>query len=441
MVFSGLSNRLQEIMAKLRGKGRLSEAEVKAALKEIKLALLEADVNYKVVKDFIVAVEQRCTGAEIMASLTPGQQVIKIVRDELTSLLGSSARGLNFAPRGKHIFMLVGLQGTGKTTTTVKLARLLKTQGKKPVVVSLDVYRPAAREQLDIAAGSAQVDCYRPEGKLPAELAENAVKYLENSEYDALLFDTSGRMHLDDELMEELEQIKGIIHPTEIILVLDAMTGQDAVNIAQGFARRGLADSFILTKLDSDTRGGAALSVRAVTGKPIKYVGVGEKTDQLQQFHPDRMASQILGMGDVLTLIEKAEAVFDREQAAKLQEKLRKQQFTLEDFREQMKQFRQMGSLEQIMGMLPGTAKLGNLQFDENEIGRYDAIISSMTPPERLNPNIINGSRRKRIARGSGTTVQQVNKLLKQFALMQKLLKQFEGKSVKKGKFNLPFKI
>jgi len=440
MVFSGLSQRLQDIMGKLRGKGRLSETDVKAALKEIKLALLEADVNYKVVKDFVAALQDKCTGAEILASLTPGQHVIKIVRDELTNLLGSTASALNMAP-GKSVYMLVGLQGAGKTTTTVKLARYLKSKGKKPVVISLDTYRPAARDQLEIAARDGGIDCHRPQGDDPVALARKAAAHLEKSDYDAILYDTAGRLHIDDQLMNELEEVKDLVNPIEIILVLDAMTGQDAVNIAQGFSQRRLTDSIVLTKLDSDTRGGAALSVRAVTGRPIKFVGVGEKTDKLEQFHPERMASQILGMGDVLTLIEKAEAAFDRDQAIKLQEKLRKQQFSLEDFRVQLQQFRNMGSLDQIAGMLPGGAKLGNLQFDEKEILRFDAIISSMTPAERLNPSIINGSRRKRIARGSGTSVQHVNKLLKQFAMMQKMFKQFDTKLAKKGRFNFPFKL
>lgn len=440
MVFSGLSQRLQGIIGKLRGRGRLSEADVKDALKEIKLALLEADVNYKVVKDFIANLQQNCLGAEILNSLTPGQQVIKLVRDELTNLLGASASSLSLA-KGKSVYMLVGLQGSGKTTTTVKIARMLKAKGKKPVVISLDTYRPAAVEQLEIAAHDAQIDSYRPGGLNPIEIAKHALAWTDKSEHDCLLFDTAGRMHLDEALMEELLQLKALLKPVEIILVLDAMTGQDAVNIAQGFAERGLADSIVLTKLDSDTRGGAALSVRAVTGKPIKYIGVGEKTEQLEQFHPDRMASQILGMGDVLTLIEKAEAAFDREQAAKLQEKLRKQQFTLQDFREQLHQFKNIGSLDQIAGMLPGGAKLGKMQFDEREIARFDAIIASMTPAERLSPSIINGSRRKRIAAGSGTSVQQVNKLLKQFAMLQKMMKQLDPKMAKKGRLPFPFKI
>ncbi|MGI6364582.1 MAG: signal recognition particle protein [Bacillota bacterium] len=440
MVFSGLSRRLQDIMGKLRGRGRLSAADVKAALKEIKLALLEADVNYKVVKDFIAALQEKCTGSEILASLTPGQQVIKIVRDELSALLGGDTVPLSLS-QGKSVYMLVGLQGAGKTTTTVKLARRLKGKGKKPVVISLDTYRPAAREQLEIAARDGGIDCHRPRGDNPVAIAREALVFLKQAEHDAILFDTAGRLHLDDQLMRELEEIKALTSPTEIILVLDAMTGQDAVNIAQGFSSRGLIDSLILTKLDSDTRGGAALSVRAVTGKPIKFVGVGEKTDQLEQFHPQRMASQILGMGDVLTLIERAEAAFDQEQALKLQEKLRKQQFTLEDFRDQLRQFRSMGSLDEIVAMLPGAAKLGNMQLDERELVRFDAIIASMTPAERLNPSIINGSRRKRIARGSGTSVQHVNKLLKQFAMMQKMFKQFDPKQAKKGRLNFPFKF
>jgi signal recognition particle subunit SRP54 len=440
MLLSGLSQRLQGIIGKLRGRGRLSEADIKAALKDIKLALLEADVNYKVVKDFVAVLQQRCQGSEIMDSLTPGQQVIKIVRDELTNLLGGSASTLTFV-RGQSAFMLVGLQGSGKTTTTVKLARMLKAKEKNPVVISLDTYRPAAREQLAIAAEAAGIPSYRPQGTAPGELAEKALSWAKKSEHDCVFFDTAGRMHLDEGLMAELHQLKGVIQPQEIILVLDVMTGQDAVNIAAGFADRGLTDSIILTKLDSDTRGGAALSVRAVTGKPIKYVGVGEKMEQLEQFHPDRMASQILGMGDILTLIEKAEAAFDLEQAAKLQEKLRTQQFTLQDFRDQLQQFKNIGSMEQIISMLPGGAKLGKLQYDEKEIARIDAIIASMTPAERSSPGIINGSRRKRIAAGSGTNVQQVNKLLKQFAAMQKLMKQLDSKMAKKGRLPFPFKI
>lgn len=440
MLLSGLSQRLQGIIGKLRGRGRLSEADIKAALKDIKLALLEADVNYKVVKDFVAVLQQRCQGSEIMDSLTPGQQVIKIVRDELTNLLGGSASTLTFV-RGQSAFMLVGLQGSGKTTTTVKLARMLKAKEKNPVVISLDTYRPAAMEQLAIAAEAAGIPSYRPQGTAPGELAEKALSWATKSEHDCVFFDTAGRMHLDEGLMAELHQLKGVIQPQEIILVLDVMTGQDAVNIAAGFADRGLTDSIILTKLDSDTRGGAALSVRAVTGKPIKYVGVGEKMEQLEQFHPDRMASQILGMGDILTLIEKAEAAFDLEQAAKLQEKLRTQQFTLQDFRDQLQQFKNIGSMEQIISMLPEGAKLGKLQYDEKEIARIDAIIASMTPAERSSPGIINGSRRKRIAAGSGTNVQQVNKLLKQFAAMQKLMKQLDSKMAKKGRLPFPFKI
>lgn len=441
MVFSGLSQRLQDIIGKLKGKGRLSQADVKTALRDIKLALLEADVNYKVVKDFTITLQERCSGSEILTSLTPGQHVIKIVRDELTSLLGSSASSLNHSGSGRPVYMLVGLQGSGKTTTTVKLARMLKSKGKKPVVISLDTYRPAAIDQLVIAAHSAQVESLRPQGSNPVEIANAALTALSKTDFDCILFDTAGRMHLDQALMAELAEIRTIIKPIEIILVLDAMTGQDAVNIAQGFSEQSLADSIILTKLDSDTRGGAALSVRAVTGKPIKFIGIGEKTEQLEQFHPERMASQILGMGDVLTLIEKAEAAFDKEQALKLQEKLRKQQFTLEDFRDQIQQFRKIGSLDEIAGMLPGSSKLSGMQLDEREIVRFDAIISSMTPAERLNPSIINGSRRKRIARGSGTSVQHVNKLLKQFAMMQKMMKQFDPKLAKKGRFNIPFKL
>ena len=440
MVFSGLSQRLQGIMGKLRGRGRLTQGDVKNVLKEIKIALLEADVHYKVVKDFTSELADKCQGVSILETLTPGQQVIKIVRDELTNLLGGTTSSLKLG-KGKNIIMLVGLQGSGKTTTTVKLAKLLKAAGKEPVVVSLDTHRPAAIDQLEIAATAAQIESYRPLGNQPKELAKNALSWLKQSLYDVLLLDTAGRMHLDDDLMAELSELKELVKPQEIILVLDAMTGQDAVNMAQGFSNRGLAESIILTKLDSDTRGGAALSVRAVTGLPIKYVGLGEKPNQLEQFHPDRMASQILGMGDVLTLIEKAEGLFDQQQAILLQEKLRKQQFTLQDFKEQLNQFGNLGSLDSIAAMLPGGAKLGKMQFDQRELTRYDAIINSMTPNERLYPATINGSRRKRIANGSGTNVQHVNKLLKQFSLFQKMMKQMDPKSGKKGRFPFPFKI
>lgn len=438
-MLANLSQKLQAVMAKLKNRGRLSPADVKAALREVKLALLEADVNYKVVREFIATLEQRCVGEEILSSLTPGQQVIKIVRDELTRLLGQT--GADLKEDGKlSVYLLVGLQGMGKTTSTVKLARYLQAKGKRPLTVSLDTKRPGAIKQLAVAAEQAGVDCYQPTGDDAVKLAAAAVKYAAR-EHNVLLLDTAGRMHIDAQLMDELDQIKQTANPTEIILVLDAMTGQDAVNVAQNFASRDLADSVVLTKLDSDARGGAALSVRAVTGRPIKFVGTGEKTDKLEKFHPDRLASQILGLGDVLTLIEKAEAAFDKEQAAKLQQKLLQDQFTLEDFRDQLRQFRNMGSLDQIAGMLPGGAKLGSLQVDEKELSRYDAIISSMTPAERAKPNIINGSRRKRIARGSGTSVQVVNKLLKQFAAMQKMFRQLNPSKAKKGKFPFPFKI
>lgn len=440
MVFSGLSQRLQGIIGKLRGRGRLSQGDVKNVLRELKIALLEADVNYKVVKDFTAGLTEKCLGAEILDTLTPGQQVIKIVRDELTALLGGAASELELG-KDKTILMLVGLQGAGKTTTTVKLARRLKGFGRAPVVVSLDTSRPAAVEQLALAAAAAGVECYRPKGKDSIELAANALAWFKTGPSDCLLLDTAGRMHLNDDLMGELSKLKKLVNPKETLLVLDAMIGQDAVNMAMGFSQRGLADSVILTKLDSDTRGGAALSIRAVTGLSIKFVGVGEKYEQLEQFHPDRMASQILGMGDVLTLIEKAEAAFDIQQAKELQEKLRKQQFSLEDFREQLRQFGNIGSLESLAGMLPGGAKLGKGQLDSRELAGYDAIISSMTPNERLFPGTINGSRRKRIAAGSGHSVQQVNKLLKQFAMFQKMMKQFGSKSVKKGRLPFPFKI
>jgi signal recognition particle subunit SRP54 len=441
MVFANLSSRLQKILGSLKGKGRLTEADVKEALREIKLALLEADVNFKVVRDFVSRLQEKCVGVEVLSSLTPGQNVIRIVRDELTELLGSTGGKLSVSTTGKTVYMLVGLQGMGKTTTAAKLARMLKEQGKRPALVSLDTYRPAAIEQLRILAQETGNGWLDPGGSQPLERAKTAYSQLLKSEYDPLIFDTAGRLHIDESMMDELVEVRKVIRPTEIILVMDAMAGQDAVNVAKGFSDRHLVDSVVLTKLDSDTRGGAALSVKAVTGKPIKFIGMGEKTDQLEVFHPDRMSSQILGMGDVLTLIEKAEQVFDQEQALKLQEKLRKQQFNLDDYRDQIRQLGKMGSLEQIASMLPGGAKLGSLQYDEKEMKRFDAIISSMTPDERRRPEIINGSRRKRIALGSGSSVQQVNRLLRQFEMMQKLFKQFDPKTAKKGKLPFPFKF
>ena len=439
-MLANLSEKLQRAIGLLRNRGRLSESDVKKGLREVKLALLEADVNYLVVKDFIAVLEQRCVGSDVLNSLTPGQQVVKIVRDELTELLGGKCQPLNMADRGLSVYMLAGLQGSGKTTTTVKLAVHLAAQGKKPLVTSLDYRRPGAREQLEQFARGADVHCYNPENTDVVVAAQQAIKQAESG-YDCLLLDTAGRMHVDDELMDELDRLRHTVSPTEIILVLDSMTGQDAVNVAQLFSQRRLVDSLILTKLDSDTRGGAALSVRSITGCPVKFIGTGEKHEKLERFHPDRMASQILGFGDVLTLVEKAEASFDQEQARELEKKLRRQEFTLDDFRQQLRQFNKLGSVEQISSMLPGGAKLDGLNFDQRELTGYDAIISSMTPQERTMPQIVNGSRRKRIAAGSGTSLQKVNRLLKQFAAMQKMLRQLDGKVTKKGKTQFPFNI
>lgn len=445
MVFGGLAEKLQNTLSKLKGKGKLTEKDVSEAMREVRLALLEADVNFKVVKDFIKKVKERAIGVEVLESLTPGQQVIKIVNEELTELMGQTQSKLTFASKPPTVIMLVGLQGAGKTTTCGKLSGLLKKQGKRPLLVAGDIYRPAAIKQLQVVGEQMEVPVFTMGDQLsPVDIAKAGVEHGINHGNDIVIIDTAGRLHIDEGLMGELQDIKNFIKPNEILLVVDAMTGQDAVNVAEEFNGKLGIDGIILTKLDGDTRGGAALSVRAVTNKPIKFVGLGEKLEDLEAFHPDRMASRILGMGDVLTLIEKAQANFDAEKAKDLHNKIKNQQFTFEDFLEQLQQVKNMGPISQLLDMIPGAGgkQLKNLEVDEKELVHIQAIIQSMTKEERLNPSIINGSRRKRIAKGSGTTVQQVNRLIKQFEQTRKMMKQFTDmeRSMKKGgRFKLPF--
>lgn len=436
-MFENLSEKLNAIFKKLKGHGRLTEEHINQALREVKLALLEADVNYKVVKDFLNQVKEKALGQEVMQSLTPAQQVIKIVKDELTTLMGGSGVELNLKGM-PAIIMLVGLQGSGKTTTCAKLAKFLKEKrGRRPYLVSADVYRPAAIEQLNKLGEQISIDVHPIEdSKTPLDICLDAVIKARKKGYDTILIDTAGRLHIDEKMMDELKQLKSQIMPQEILLVADAMTGQDAVNIAKSFNEALDISGVILTKMEGDARGGAALSIKAVTQKPIKFIGVGEKLDALEIFYPDRIASRILGMGDILSFIEKAQETIDLEKAKELEKKLRKSEFTLEDFREQLQRIRKMGSLEQILSMLPGfnqLKQLKNLQIDEKELIKIEAIINSMTKEERLHPEIINGSRRRRIARGSGTTVQDVNRLLKQYAQTKKMIKTFT-KMGKKGK-------
>ena len=447
MAFEGLSEKLQNVFKKLSGRGKLNEKDVKEAMREVKLALLEADVNFLVVKDFVKKVSARATGQEVLESLTPGQQVIKIVNDELTALMGSEQSKVAFAPKPPTVYMLVGLQGAGKTTMCGKLAAYLKKQyGRSPLLVACDIYRPAAIKQLQVVGEKLSIPVFERGQENPVETAKAAVAEAERLGLDLVLIDTAGRLHVDEAMMQELVNVKEAVHPTEILLTVDAMTGQDAVNVAKTFNELLDVSGVILTKLDGDTRGGAAISVRAVTGKPIKFSGVGEKLTDIEPFHPDRMASRILGMGDVLSLIEKAQENFDQKKAEELAKKMVKNQFTLEDFLEQMQQMKNMGSMQDMLAMLPGGSKLGDLQVDEKALARTEAIILSMTPAERQNPDLINGSRRKRIARGCGLQIQDVNRLLNQYEQSRKLMKQFggmgkKGKGGKKrfGGFKLPF--
>ncbi|MDL2417529.1 signal recognition particle protein [Bacillus shihchuchen] len=437
MAFEGLADRLQQTMQKIRGKGKVSEADVKEMMREVRLALLEADVNFKVVKDFVKRVSERAVGQDVMKSLTPGQQVIKVVQEELTELMGGEQSKIAVANKPPTVIMMVGLQGAGKTTTTGKLANLLrKKHNRKPMLVAADIYRPAAIKQLETLGKQLDMPVFSLGDQVsPVEIAKQAIAKAKEDHHDYVLIDTAGRLHIDEELMDELAKVKEVAKPDEIFLVVDAMTGQDAVNVAQSFHEQLGLTGVVLTKLDGDTRGGAALSIKAVTNTPIKFAGMGEKLDAIEAFHPERMASRILGMGDVLTLIEKAQATVDEEKAKELEQKMRTLSFTLDDFLEQLGQVRQLGPLDELLGMLPGANKikgLKNAQVDEKQIGHIEAIIRSMTKLEREQPEIINASRKKRIAKGSGTTVQEINRLIKQFDDMKKMMKTMTG--MQKGK-------
>ncbi|MEK3908293.1 MULTISPECIES: signal recognition particle protein [Oceanobacillus] len=446
MAFEGLADRLQSTIKKITGKGKVSEQDVKEMTREVRLALLEADVNFKVVKDLIARIKERAIGQEVMESLTPGQQVIKVVKEELTTLMGGEQSKIAVADRPPTVIMMVGLQGAGKTTTTGKLANLLrKKHNRSPLLVACDVYRPAAIKQLETLGTQLDMPVFSMGTEAnPVDIATGAIEKAKEEHRDYVIIDTAGRLHVDTDLMDELQQIKSAVTPDEIFLVVDSMTGQDAVNVAESFNEQLDITGVVLTKLDGDTRGGAALSIKAVTDKPIKFAGMGEKLDQLEAFHPDRMASRILGMGDVLSLIEKAQTNVDEKQAKELEEKMRTMSFTFDDFLEQMGQVKKMGPLDDLMSMIPGASKmkgLKNAQLDEKQLTQVEAIIQSMTKKERVDPSIINGSRRKRIAKGSGTSVSQVNRLIKQFSEMKKMMKQMTNmQKGKKGKgMKFPF--
>ena len=445
MAFESLSSKLQEVFKQLRSKGKLTENDVKTAMREVKIALLEADVNFKIVKQFIKKVTERAVGTEVLEGLNPGQQVIKIVNEELIDLMGTTQSKLTFANRPPTIYMMVGLQGAGKTTSSGKLAGLLRKQGKNPLLVACDVYRPAAIKQLQVVGKTYNIPVFEMGDKIsPVEISKKAVEYAAEQKYDVILIDTAGRLHINEELMEELKNIKTAVHPQEILLVVDAMTGQDAVTVAESFDGQLGVDGIILTKLDGDARGGAALSVRSVTSKPIKYIGMGEKMEDLEPFHPDRMASRILGMGDVLSLIEKAQQSFDEKQAMELQKKMRENDFTLDDFLEQMQQVKKMGPIKDLIGMIPGMNQLNmdalNNVDPAKEMSRTEAIIQSMTKQERANPSILNGPRKKRIANGCGRSIADVNRLVKQFEELKKLMKQMSDmQKGKRGKMKFPF--
>ncbi|MBC1482305.1 signal recognition particle protein [Listeria sp. FSL L7-1485] len=450
MAFEGLAGRLQETMNKIRGKGKVNEADVKEMMREVRLALLEADVNFKVVKQFIKTVSERAVGADVMKSLTPGQQVIKIVQEELTNLMGGEESKIGTADRPPTVIMMVGLQGAGKTTTSGKLANLLrKKYNRKPLLVAADIYRPAAIKQLETLGKQLDMPVFSLGDQVsPVEIAKQAIEKAKEEHLDYVIIDTAGRLHIDETLMDELKQVKEMANPTEILLVVDSMTGQDAVNVAESFNEQLEITGVVLTKLDGDTRGGAALSIRSVTGKPIKFIATGEKMEALETFHPDRMASRILGMGDVLSLIEKAQTDVDTEKMKAMEQKMKDNSMTLDDFLDQLQQVKQMGPLDELLKMMPGAGKmkgLDNMQVDDKQLGHIEAIIKSMTKNEKDNPDIINASRRKRIARGSGRPIQEINRLLKQFTEMKKMMKQMTGGGKgKKGKnpfgnFKMPF--
>ena len=443
MAFQSLSEKLSNAFKKFRNKGKLTEADVKEGMREIKLALLEADVNFKVVREFVKTVSERAVGSDVLESLVPAQQIVKIVNEELTNIMGGSQSKLTISPKPPTVVMMVGLQGAGKTTHAGKLAGMYKKQGKRPLLVACDVYRPAAIKQLEVVGAQLDIPVFQMGDKVsPVKIAEEGLKYAVSKGYDMVFVDTAGRLHIDEELMAELQAIKAKVEPSEILLTVDSMIGQDAVNVAQTFNDLLDITGVILTKLDGDTRGGAALSIKYITGKPIKFVGMGEKLDAIEPFHPDRMASRILGMGDVLTLIEKAEQAYDEKKAAELEQKLRQSTFTLDDYLDQFKQLKDMGNLDQLMGMVPGVkpGALKEAKIDEKALARTEAIILSMTPAERNKPELLNASRKKRIAAGSGTSVEEVNKLLKQFDQIKTLMKQFAGggKRGKFGKMKLP---
>lgn len=446
MAFEGLAERLQSTIKKITGKGKVSEQDVNTMAREVRLALLEADVNFKVVRDFVNRIKERAVGQEVMESLTPGQQVVKVVQEELTQLMGGEHSKIAVADRPPTVIMMVGLQGAGKTTTSGKLAQLLRKEyNRSPLLVACDVYRPAAIDQLKTLGKELNMPVFsKGTDEDPVKIATEAIEFAKEEHLDYVIIDTAGRLHVDEDLMEELNKIQKNVNPDEILLIVDAMTGQDAVNVAENFNEQLNLTGVVLTKLDGDTRGGAALSIKAVTDQPIKYAGVGEKLSDFEVFHPERMASRILGMGDVLTLIEKAQTQFDEAQAKELEEKMRTMTFTFDDFLEQMSQVRNMGPLEDLLAMIPGANRmkgLKNVQFDERQLSHIEAIIQSMTKEERHNPDIMNARRKRRIAKGSGTTVSQVNRLLKQFNEMQKMMKQMSNMQPRKrgGGFNLPF--
>ena len=433
MAFEGLSSRLQDITRKIRGKSRITESDLKEMLREVKLALLEADVNYKIVKEFISTIQEKALGEEVLKSLTPGQQVVKIVKDEMIELLGGTESKINFTPNPPTIIMLVGLQGSGKTTTAGKLANLIRKQGKKPLLVACDVYRPAAIKQLQVVGAQLNIPVFANEqSKDVVHIAKQAVNVAMSKLNDVIIIDTAGRLHIDEELMQELKNLKANIKPHEILLVVDSMTGQDAVNVAQSFNDNLGIDGIVLTKLDGDTRGGAALSVKKVTGRPIKFAATGEKLSDIEVFHPDRMTSRILGMGDMLSVIEKAEEAFDLEEAEKLEKQLRKKELDLDDYLAQLRQVKKMGSFSSLLKMIPGMSQIKDLKVDDKEFVKIEAMICSMTTQEKRNTKLLNASRRQRIAKGSGTTVQDINKFIKSFEMTQKMMKQMQNKGTMK---------